>query len=87
MPEVEFGSSPVQNGGIGDFFHLWAFDPGLASSFFKGEGGMGSLLYIYRSHLVFDLVGWVREVAFLLLFAINKLEMCLTPLYQMSETF
>lgn len=33
---------------------------------------MGSLLYIYRSHLGFGLVGWVGEVAFLLLFAINN---------------
>ena len=73
--------------GQGIFFHLWAFDTGLASSFLGGEEGVGSLLYIYRSHLGFDLVRWVREVAFLLLFAINKLEICLTPLYQLSEIF
>lgn len=41
---------------------------------------MGSLLYVYRSHLGFDVVRWVREVAFLLLFVV-------TPLYQLPEIF
>lgn len=60
-----------------EFFPPLGFSPGLASSTFGGEGGVRSLLYIQRSHLGFDLVGWVRVVAFILLFAVNKLEMSL----------
>lgn len=58
VSQLEFGSSPAQNGVTGFFLHLWAFDPALASGFLMEKGEwVGSLLYIYRSNLVFELGG------------------------------
>lgn len=55
VSQLEFGSSPAQNGVTGFFLHLWAFDPALASGFLMEKGEwLGSLLYIYRSNLVFE---------------------------------
>lgn len=77
MSEIEAGASPGQNEGIGDLFPPLGFSPGLASSTFGREGGVRSLLYIQRNHLGFDLAEWIRVVAFILLFGVNKLEMSL----------
>lgn len=72
------------------FFPTLSFSPGLASSTFGREDEVRSLLYIQRSHLGFDLGGWVRVLAFILLFVVNKLEMPLiswTNCQRLSKTW
>lgn len=63
----------LRNGG---FFSTFGLFPWSCFNYFLGTR-WGGILYIQRNHLGFDLVGWVRVVAFILLFAVNKLEMSL----------